>query len=152
MQNIDSYVPRKAILYARVSTDGAGPGPLHTRLGSPLPARAGHRGARLQAEGISKTRKAEVRKTNSSTGSSPSWPSMNRHGAAPPQPLGCGTWKEEGIGAEGTLARTARAWTPPPLLAPTLDALSKATRMPRSKPPTRWVVSTRSSGRWKWSS
>jgi hypothetical protein len=119
-----------------------GPGLLHTRTGLPLPAQAGVRGARLQDEGPSTTRETAARKANSPTESSPSWPSMNEHSAAPHQPLVCGAWKEERIRAEGTLTRTVRGCATPPL-APTLDAPPDATRLLRSKPLTRWV-STRS--------
>ena len=70
-----------------------------------------------------------------------------RSGNSFDQQLVYGAWKEERIGAGGTLMRTARGCATLPL-APTLDALHDATRMSRSKPPTRWVY-TRSSGCWK---
>ena len=150
MQSTNDYGSRRASLHARVSADGAAFGPLHTRTGLPLPARAGVRRARLHAEGTSKTREKPARKANPPTGPVLRWPSMNEHGAAPHQPLIRGAWKEEGIGTEVTLTRTVRGRTTTSP-ASTSGAPHDATRPSRSKPPTRWG-STRSSVRWKWSS
>jgi hypothetical protein len=141
---------RKAILYARVSTDSAAPGPLPMRTGPPLPARAGVRVARLLTEGAPKPREVAARQAKTPTVFSPGSPHMNGVGTAPHQPLVSRSWQEEGIGADVTLRRTATVRATPPL-APTSDAPHDATRQSAGKPPMRWI-STGRSGRWERSS
>jgi hypothetical protein len=149
MQNTNGHGSRRAILYARVSADRTAPRPFDTRTGLPLPARAGVRRVRLHAEGNSKTREVAAWEANSLAEFSSGWLSINGEGAASHQALVFGAWQEEGIGAVGTLTRTATGRTTPPL-APTSED-HDATRLLRSKPPTRWG-STRSSGHWERSS